>query len=132
MPAEQPLIRQRPVIVARGVEHHLDDAFDVAIRGLEAADVQAQTPRHRRADLFGVELLAFDFAGLQNVFGQRFEDGFLLKTKAEAFHVPDEPALPVTDRGERLCELLMFQWKRGQSLRSWIYILRTSCGYYSA
>ena len=106
MPAEQPLVRQRLVIAARGVEHHLDDAFDVAVRGLEAADVEAQTPRHRRADLFGIELLTFDFAGLQDVFGQRFEDGFLLKAKAEAFHLPDEPPLPVTNRGQRLCELL--------------------------
>jgi hypothetical protein len=52
--------------------------------------------------LFGIELLTFDFAGLQNIFGERFEDCFLLKAKAEAFHLPDEPTLPVTNRGQRL------------------------------
>jgi hypothetical protein len=45
-------MRQRPVIVGGGVDRHFDHAFDIAIRRLEAADVQAQTPRHRRAHLF--------------------------------------------------------------------------------
>src|SRR5215471_15878563 len=42
----------------------------------------------------------------QNVFGQGLEDGFLLKVETEAFHLSDEAALPVTNRSERLRELL--------------------------
>ena len=84
MPCEQPFGRERLVIVARGVEHHFDDALDVAVRGLEGADVHAEPPRNRGADLFGVELFAFDFAALQHVGGQGFEDGFLAEVESEA------------------------------------------------
>jgi hypothetical protein len=30
--------------MARGVEHHLDHAFDVAVCGFQSADVYAETP----------------------------------------------------------------------------------------
>jgi hypothetical protein len=63
-PAEQAIGSQRPVILARCVERHFDDAFDVAIGRREGADVEPQAAGYRRADLPGVELLAFDFAAL--------------------------------------------------------------------
>ena len=109
MPGEQPLGRERLVVVARGVEHHFDDALDVAVRGLEGADVHAETAGDRGADLFGVELLAFDLAALEDVGGQGLQDGFLLKVEAECFHVADQAALPVTHGGERFGELSAFQ-----------------------
>jgi hypothetical protein len=40
MPGEQPFGSQRLVVVARGVERHFDDAFHMAVRGFEAADVE--------------------------------------------------------------------------------------------
>ena len=70
MPREQPLGGERLVVVARGVEHHFDDAFDVAVGGLERADIHAEAAGDRGADLFGVEFLAFDFAALEDIGGQ--------------------------------------------------------------
>jgi hypothetical protein len=38
--------------------------------------------------LFGIELLVFDFAGLQNIFGEGFKDGFLLEAEARVDVAP--------------------------------------------
>ena len=77
MPCEQPLGGERLVVMARGVEHHLDDALDVAVCRLEGADVHAEAAGDGGADLFGVELFAFDLAALENVGGERLQDGLL-------------------------------------------------------
>ena len=45
MPAEEPLSRQWLVVLLRGVEHHLHDTFDVAIRRLQPADVDSESAR---------------------------------------------------------------------------------------
>ena len=42
MPPEQPFIRQRLVISLRGVEHHLHHTFDMAVGGLQGADVHSE------------------------------------------------------------------------------------------
>ena len=86
--------------MARGIQHHFHDAFDVAVGGLEGADVYPQAPGDGGTDLPGIELFAFDFAALENVRRQRLQDGLLLKVEAEPFHAPDQAALPVTGRGE--------------------------------
>ena len=62
---------KRLVILARGVEHHFDDTFDVAVGGLERADIHPEPPGDRRSDLFGIELSPFDFAALEHVRRQR-------------------------------------------------------------
>ena len=103
--------------MARGVEHHFDDALDIAVRRLEAADVHAQPPGDRRADLFGVELLAFDLAALENIGGQSLQNGFLPKVEAERLHVSDQPALPVTDGGQRLGKLPLVPVEPGPVLK---------------
>ena len=133
MPGEQPLGRERLLVVARGVEHHLDDALDMAVGGLQPADVHAETAGDRGADLLGVQLLAFDLAGLEHVRGQGLQDGLLLEMEAKGLHVADQAALLVADaRRAAPPSRSRSQWNRGQSFSSWIYILRTSCGDYSA
>jgi len=57
VPREEPLVSERLLVVARGVEHHLNDAFDVAVHRDEAGDIDPQTPRDRRADLIRIEAL---------------------------------------------------------------------------
>ena len=47
------------------VEHHLDDALDIAVSGRQRADIHPQPAGDRRAHLVAVELLAFDLAGLE-------------------------------------------------------------------
>jgi hypothetical protein len=74
VPADEALHRQRLVVVLCRVQHHLHDAFDVAIHWLQPADVDSEAPRDGRSDLIGVQLLALDFAALQHVFRQRAEE----------------------------------------------------------
>jgi hypothetical protein len=71
MPAEQPLPRHRRMAVGRGIEHHLDHAFDVPIHRGQGADVHAQPAGDGRAHGFDVELLTLDLAGLDHVLGER-------------------------------------------------------------
>jgi hypothetical protein len=96
MPAEQSFGGQWLVVVARGIEHHLDDAFDVAVCGLQRADIHAEPPGDGRAHLPGVEILPLDLAALQYIGGESLQDGFLTEVKSQRFHVPDQAALPVT------------------------------------
>ena len=102
--------------MARGVEHHFNDAFDIAVGGLEGADINAETAGDRGADLLGVQLFAFDLAALENIGSQGFQDGFLPEVESESLHVPDQPALLVADGGrEARPGISRFQWNRGQS-----------------
>ena len=56
MLGEQALVRERLVVVARRVEHHLDHAFDMPVCGFKGAGVHAEAPGDRGADLRGIEL----------------------------------------------------------------------------
>ena len=67
MPSEQPLDGQRLVVVTRCAEHHLDIAFDFAVRLFQAAGIHAQTACDRRTDLSRIQPLAFDFTRLDNI-----------------------------------------------------------------
>ena len=101
MPPEEPLRRQRLVVVLRRVQHHLHDAFDVTVRRLQPADVDPEPARDRRAHLVGVQLLAFDLAALQHVFGERAENGLLPDPEAERLHLADQAPLQVPGCSQR-------------------------------
>lgn len=77
MPAEQAVGGERLGIVLGGVEHHFDDALDVAIRRYQADDIHAQAAGDGGADLIAVEDFSLDLAGLQHILGQGAEDCFL-------------------------------------------------------
>ena len=47
-----------------------------------------------------IQILTFDFAGLQNVKGQRLKFCFLLQGKAKRLHAPKQASLLVTDGGK--------------------------------
>lgn len=55
MPTEEALARERLRGRAGGVEHHVDHAVDMAVRGRQCAYVQAQPAGDGRADGLGVE-----------------------------------------------------------------------------
>src|SRR5262252_10737881 len=67
MPRKKPFGGEWLVIVARGVEHHFNDALDVAICGLKCADIHAKAAGNRGPDLFSVQLLSLDLAALEHV-----------------------------------------------------------------
>jgi hypothetical protein len=56
------------------------------------------------SDLFVVEFLPLDFAALENIRSESLQDSFLLKNKAQRFHMSDEAALPVADGDKRFGE----------------------------
>jgi hypothetical protein len=47
MPAEESLCRKRGFELLSGVEHHLDNAFDIAVRRRQGARVHAKATRER-------------------------------------------------------------------------------------
>ena len=89
MPAKQPLGRQRLGIVLRGVQHHFDDAFDVAIGFDQTADIHAQAAGNGGANLLPVEQFALDLARFENIFGQGMENGFLTQRETKRLHAAD-------------------------------------------
>src|SRR5262245_19414931 len=101
MPAKEALGAEPLVIVLRRVEHHFDDAFDVTVSSLQAANVDAESARDRRADLFSVQLLAFDLAALQHVFGECTEYGLLSDSEAERLHLPNQTPLQLPGSSQR-------------------------------
>ena len=104
---------ERLVIMTHGVEHHFNDAIDVAIRWPERADIHAKAACNRGADLLSVQLFPLNVTGLKDIGGQRLENGFLTQIKSEGFHVACQPALPVADIGERLGKLVAVPAKLG-------------------
>ena len=100
MPGAQALVRERRGVALRGVERHLHNAVDVAVGGDQAADVEAQAARDGGAHLVLVQLLALDVAALENVLGQRLENGLVAERKAHALHAADQAALVVADAGQ--------------------------------
>ena len=102
MPAEQPFLGERRRKVLGRVEHHFDDAFDVAIRGGEGPDIHAEAAGDGGSHLILVEQLAFDFAGFQDIFGKGLEDGFSAEVEAERVHPAKQKALAMTDGWEAI------------------------------
>ncbi len=90
MPCEQPLRREWFIVVARGVEHHFNDSFDVAVHRFEASDIDAQASRDRGADLLRVEIFPLDFAALEHVVGEGLEHGLLAELEAKTFHAAQQ------------------------------------------
>lgn len=104
MPVEQPFRREGLLVALRRVEHHLDDAFHVTVRRLQSPDVDTKSTGDRRANLIGVELLAFDLAALDHILGERAENGVFSHPESERFHLTDQAALHVPGGGQRCCQ----------------------------
>lgn len=84
-----------PAVVARGVEHHFDNAFDVAVRGGEGPDVDAEATGDGRTDLAGVKLFTLYLTALEDIGRECLEKSLLLEFEAEPFHALQEAALAV-------------------------------------
>ena len=69
MPAEQPFLRQRVLVFLGGVEHHLDDAFDMPVGRCQCPDIESQAAGEGGSHLVDVEDLPFDLARFQDVLG---------------------------------------------------------------
>ena len=51
----------------RGVQQHFNDAFNVAVRRLKAANIHPESARDRGPDLAGIQLFALDVAAFHDV-----------------------------------------------------------------
>ena len=71
VPAKQPLVGERSLATSRRIQHHLDHAFNGAIHRGQCADVHAKTAGNGGTNGLGIQSLALDFTGLDDVFGQR-------------------------------------------------------------
>ncbi len=58
-------------------------------------------------NLFLIQCLAFDLAGLKNVFGQGLKKGLRLKREAKRFHSPNQSSLPMPNSRKRGAEHLI-------------------------
>jgi hypothetical protein len=113
VPSEKPFAREYLIVMAGGVEHHLDDSLDPSVSGLQRTDVDAQPARNRRSHLIGFQLFALDRAALEHVRGQRSQDGFLPEVEAERFHASDQATLPMAHQGKRPGEAVRIPMKSG-------------------
>jgi hypothetical protein len=98
---KKPFGGERLVIMARGVEHHFDDAFDMRSAGLSAP---ISMPRRRAIEDRTCSASSFSpsISLLLSTSAVRVSQHSLLaEVEAEGFHMADQPALPVADVGER-------------------------------
>ncbi len=100
MPVEQALPGQRPVEIPRCVDHHLDDALDVAADRHIAADLDPELARDRGANLFGIECLSLDGRGRYHLCRQGLEARLAPELKAKALHAAEQPALAMAYVGQ--------------------------------
>jgi len=110
MPRKEPFDSERQVIVARGVEHHFNDAFDMAVCRLECANIHAEAPGNRGSDLFRVQLFPLDLAALEHIGGQGLQHGFLVENRRSKDKNP-AGIDPRADRGEDRGEIFIAQQK---------------------
>ena len=104
MPRKQPFFRQGLGVVPGGVERHLDDAVDVAVRRWKAADIQTEALCNRRAHLVGGEYFSLDLARLDDILGERAQRGFAAHLETQGFHPTEQFSLDVACAREVLGE----------------------------
>jgi hypothetical protein len=86
--------------VGGGVKHHLDHTVNVPVHRGQRADVDAEPARDGRAHGRGVELLAFDLAGLDDIFGQGRQTGLVSQGHADVGRAPHQQPLGAADVGQ--------------------------------
>ena len=113
MPGKEAVVREGPVEVLGGIERHFNNTLNVPVCGIRSGNVHAQPPGDGRTHLFRVQVLAFDFTGLDDVQRQCLQFGFLLEREAEALHPTQQAPLPVTDIGQQGSQGIMIPCKLG-------------------
>ena len=86
-----------PLTVGGGIQHHLDHALDMAIDRRQGANIHTQTTRNARTDGGDAEVLAFNLAGLDNIFGERQQTCLTPRRCTDIGQPPEEKALSPTD-----------------------------------
>ena len=100
VPGEQPFFGQGCRVVPGGVERHLDDAVDAAIRRRQCAGIQAEAACDRRAHPVGGEDFAFDLARLHDILGERAQRGLAAHLGTQGLHAAKQFPLVVAHARE--------------------------------
>lgn len=98
MPSKQPVSSQGLIVVGRRIQHHFNNAIDVAICRCKRTYVDPKATGKRRADLITVQQLPLDFTGFDYFLGKSAQNSFGTEIEAKAFHPPNQAALMVADR----------------------------------
>ncbi|GAA0644684.1 hypothetical protein GCM10009101_17020 [Brevundimonas lenta] len=101
VPTKEPVVGERLVVALSGVEHHLDDAFDVPVCRNETANVHPQATGDGGANLVLIEDFAFNLAGFEDVLGEGFKNRLCPELETQSRHSTGEPALPTSNCGKR-------------------------------
>src|SRR5262249_48184894 len=132
--AEETFSSQRLVILLGGVERHFDDALHLTVCRGQRADLDAEPPCDGRTHLSLLEDLAFDFARLDHLLGQRLQHCLAAQGEDEGFHPPNEPPLAVPERGQRAAQgpvIPMEFWPIGELIDVFWHNIRISRGDYA-
>ena len=113
VPAEQAFLRQRGLIFLGGIEHHLDNAFDMPVGWRQCSDIESKAAGEGGAYLVDVEDFPLDLARFEHVLGQRTQHRLLAEPEAKALHPSDEPTLSVTHRRELVCQPVLIPVEPG-------------------
>lgn len=92
VPSEQTLGRQRLRAARSCVEHHLDDALDIAVSRCHSAAVHAEPPRDPLPDILAIEFFTLNFSGAKYI-RQGGELGLAPQIEAERLRSPEQMAL---------------------------------------
>ena len=113
MPGKEAVVGEGLVKVLGGIERHFHNTLNVPVCGNRPGNVHAQPPGDGRAHLIRVQVLAFDFTGLDDIQCQCLQLGFLPEREAEALHPTQQAPLPVTDIGQQGSQGIMIPCKFG-------------------
>ena len=95
MPVEQASRGQWLLVVLGRIQHHFDDALDVAVCRRQPADFDSEPACDRGTHLVPVELFPLDLARFEDVLGKSLQYSLRFKLETETLHAPDQAPLPV-------------------------------------
>ena len=101
MPGEQAFPRYRRMAIRRRIQHHLDDALDVAIDRRQRTNVYAQTAGDAGTYGGNVQLLALDLAGLDDILREHHKTCPIAQHSANVGQPPNQHTLRPAHLGHR-------------------------------
>jgi len=88
LPGKQPVFCERLRIITRCIQHHLDNAFDIAVGGHQSANIHSESPGNGKTNLIPVQLFTLDFTRFNHVFREGAEMGLRTLVNANASTLP--------------------------------------------
>jgi len=97
VPAEQALAGEWGLAIACGIQHHVDNTFDMTVHWGQGADIYPEATGDRGAHRFDIQLLAFDLAGFDHIVSQRRQTGLVPQGQPNIGQATDQLPLRTAD-----------------------------------